>query len=89
MITEEEYIKAKAIVDQYERNEYEENQGDADDAINEIGDYGDDEEDEDDIIERREIERAEIAYNCSCGAWVFSTDRTKVLHVADCICGAE
>lgn len=71
MITKEEYLKAKAIVDEYECDE------------------SDEEEDEDDILERRENESFERALNCDCGAWVLSQDKTKVLHVADCICGAE
>lgn len=45
-------------------------------------------DDEDDIEERRENERAEIAYNCKCGAWVFGKDG-RVYHVADCVCGAD
>lgn len=44
--------------------------------------------DADDLEERRENERAEIAMNCSCGAWIFAKNGS-VLHVADCICGAE
>lgn len=86
-ITEEEYLKAKAIVDQYERDEFERKQREADDEINDM--FGDDEEDGDDLIERRENERYERALNCSCGAWCLSQDKTRVLHVADCVCGAE
>lgn len=82
MITEQEYLKAKAIVEEYEREEYERNQREADDDLNFM-----DEEDEDDILERREMERFEIALNCSCGAWV--AHNNNVSHVADCICGAE
>lgn len=81
MITEDEYLKAKAIVDQYERDEFEYNQRKADEEF----DWAD--EDEDDILERQENERFERALNCSCGAWIITHD--KVAHVADCICGAE
>jgi hypothetical protein len=76
MATYEEYLKAKAIVDEYEAE-------DDDDEI----------EDDDDYYERqqeaREEERAMIAWNCTCGAWTFNEEKTKVYHVADCICGAE
>ena len=82
MITQEEYLKAKAIVTQYERDEYEEKQRQADEDLN-----FDDDEDEDDILERQENERFERALNCTCGAWV--TNGSRVAHVADCICGAE
>ena len=82
MITEDEYLKAKAIVEHYEREEFEYNQRKADEEL----DFGDD-EDEDDILERQENERFERALNCTCGAWV--TNGIKVAHVADCICGAE
>lgn len=51
-------------------------------------------EDEDDYynedeIEEREYERLEeLAANCKCGAWQFSSKHGAV-HVADCCCGAE
>jgi hypothetical protein len=84
MITESEYLKAKAIVDQYERDEFEEKQRQADEEI-----CFDEDDDEDDILERRENESFERALSCSCGAWILSQDKTNVLHVADCICGAD
>lgn len=79
MITKEEYLKAKAIVDEYEQEEYEQGMRDAEE---------DDDFDEDDLEEQREMERAETAMNCSCGAWVIGKDG-RGYHVADCICGAE
>jgi len=44
-------------------------------------------DDEDDDIDE-EMELLEIASNCTCGAYVI-TKQNKVLHVADCYCGAE
>lgn len=49
-------------------------------------DFIDDEEDRED---EKQNELAERAFACTCGAWTFNKERTKVLHVADCICGAE
>lgn len=84
MITEEEYIKAKAIVDEYEQAQYESGMRDAEDSL-----FDDDfMDDEDDIEERRENDRAEIALNCTCGAWGFSKTGAPV-HISDCICGAD
>lgn len=89
MITEEEYKKAKAIVEEYELEEFETGHRIADEELN-FMDYDDEEdEDEDDIIERLANDRFELALSCSCGAWTLSEDKTKVFHVADCICGAE
>lgn len=85
MITQDDYLKAKAIVDEYERDEFERLQREADEELN----FMDDDEDEDDILERLENDRFELALSCSCGAWTISADKTKVFHVADCICGAE
>jgi hypothetical protein len=85
MITEEQYKAAQAIVDQY----HEERQREAELSLDEDDPMYWDDEDEDDLIDRRENELAERAWSCTCGAWTFNTDKTKVLHVADCICGAE
>jgi hypothetical protein len=81
MITEEEFERAQAIIHEYhrERQQQADLELEEDDPMN----Y------EDEIEERRENERFERALNCECGAWVISQDKTKVLHVADCICGAE
>lgn len=46
-------------------------------------------DDRDEYEEREEGRLAEIADNCTCGAWQFNESRTKVFHVADCCCGAE
>lgn len=80
MITEEEYKKAQAIVDQY----HEERQREADwDLEDDDFDRGDAEDEEDE----RYQEEYETALNCSCGAWIIR-DNT-VYHIADCFCGAE
>lgn len=76
MITKEQYEDYKRLVQEYEEAEYEENQRDADDELNDDWD----DEDEGDIEDT-------IAANCRCGAWIFG--KSGVLHVADCICGAE
>jgi hypothetical protein len=50
-------------------------------------------DDDEDYFERaqeqRDEERALLAATCKCGAWRFSLDKTQVLHMADCCCGAE
>lgn len=84
MITESEYLKAKAIVEEYERDQFEDGTREAEEELNQF-----DEQDEDDIEEERQNDLACRAYSCTCGAWTFNKDKTKVLHVADCICGAE
>lgn len=83
-ISEEEYLKAQAIINEYHR----ERQQQADHELEEDEYDNWDDEDEDDIEERRETERYERALNCSCGAWQISKTGT-VIHVADCYCGAD
>lgn len=39
-------------------------------------------------LEQREEEMAMLAASCKCGAWQFAKDG-RVIHVADCCCGAE
>jgi hypothetical protein len=82
-ITEEEFQRAQVVIHEYHR----ERQQQADLELEEYDPMNF--EDEDEIEERRENERFERSLNCECGAWVMSQDKTKVLHVADCICGAE
>ena len=81
MITKEQYEEYKKLCEDYEQAEYE-------DGMRNAEEDEDDEFYEEDLEEQRENERAEIASNCSCGAWVFSKSGA-VCHVADCICGAE
>lgn len=50
--------------------------------------YGEDDGmDEYFYIEQREKELEERAMNCSCGAW--QNIKGRIVHVADCCCGAE
>jgi len=83
MITKEQYEEYKKLVEEYEQAEYEEKSREAEAEF-----AWEDEDDEEDLEERRENERAEIAANCTCGAWGFNKSGF-VYHVADCICGAE
>jgi hypothetical protein len=80
-ITEEEFQRAQVVIHEYHR----ERQQQADLELEEDDPMFED--DEEDIEERRENERFERALNCTCGAWVIN--QNKVLHVADCVCGAE
>jgi hypothetical protein len=84
MITQEEYLKAKAIVDEYEKQEYEDGHRQADDDLL----WDDDDFDEDSIREIEEERRYELALSCSCGAWAISKNGNPI-HIADCCCGAE
>ena len=79
MITESEYLAAKKIVDEYERQQYIERQQTTED---ELDFWYDDEWDdgEDDYA-------IDAATNCICGAWEFMDGQP--IHVADCICGAD
>jgi len=79
-ITFKQYEEAKKIVEQYEEYlRYEE----------ELDDDDYDERDwEEEKAERRFEEDAERAALCKCGAWQFNKTGI-VIHVADCICGAE
>lgn len=81
MITKEQYLAAKKIVDEYEHEECMQSM---------IDDLDDDEPDEDydEMKEREEEENLALAYSCTCGAWVVGKDG-KGHHVADCCCGAE
>lgn len=82
-ITDEEFEKAQRIIDEYHRERQQQAEWDLEE----------DEPDDEDYYERleedKELELAERAFNCRCGAWRFNSDKTKVLHLADCICGAE
>lgn len=83
MITREQYLEAKRIVDKYERDMYEEEMAAA------LFDLDDDfDEDDCDEEEDMEYERAEYASSCTCGAWAFGKDG-RVYNVADCYCGAQ
>lgn len=82
MITHEQYLEYKKLVEEYEQAEYEEKQREVD------KEFEWEDEDDEDWEERREEERAETAMNCTCGAWVIGKDG-RGYHVADCICGAE
>lgn len=47
-------------------------------------------DDEDTVHEEEQAElaeRAELALNCRCGAWVLRDGRP--LHCGDCVCGAQ
>lgn len=41
-----------------------------------------------DWLDRELEEKAILADNCKCGAWLFDKNGV-VVHVADCCCGAE
>lgn len=75
MITHEEYLAYKKLVEDYEQAEYEDGMREAESDLND--DYEDDEFDEDD-------ERL----NCTCGAFKLSEKSGQIIHIADCICGA-
>lgn len=81
MITKEQYEAAKRIVDQYEKEEYEELSREFEDD-SDLYDHDLDEQ------ERQEEEDYERACSCTCGAWVVGKDG-RGYHVADCYCGAE
>lgn len=82
-ISEEEYLKAQAIINEYHR----ERQQQADHELEE--DDMDNWEDDEDAIEQQFGDyRTEAAMNCTCGAWGFSKTGV-VVHVSDCICGAD
>lgn len=81
MITEAEYLEAKKVVNEYERQYWEEHQGEAEDDLNNDYDYDEDWNDgEDDYA-------IDAATNCVCGAWEFHDGQP--IHIADCICGAD
>lgn len=77
MATREEYLKAKSIVEEYER-EYED----------EYDEHLSWEEQYEIQEENRLEEESEYAANCTCGAWVFNS-KGSPNHIADCICGAQ
>lgn len=81
MITREQYEAAKRIVDQYEKEEYEELSREFEDD-SDLYDHDLDEQ------ERQEEEYYERACSCTCGAWQVGKDG-RGYHVADCYCGAE
>ena len=90
MITKEEYLKAKAIVDEYEQNEFV--QGTLESmycvpcqALEPHQCFCDEERyDYDDFMD----EEDELGADCVCGAW--QRNKSGVLvHLADCCCGRE
>jgi hypothetical protein len=87
MITLEEYQRAKAIVDQYERDECEQAQRQAEWELEDDEPEFNDHSEDDEMDEL--MEKASLAFSCKCGAYQFNSDRTKVIHIADCICGAD
>ena len=79
MITESEYLAAKKIVDEYERQQYLERQQTTEDELDFLDDDEWDDGEDDYAID--------AATNCICGAWEFMDGQP--IHVADCICGAD
>lgn len=77
MITKEQYEAAVIIINEYLR----ENEEDDFDCQSE-------EDFEEDRAEREYEKQAEVAATCKCGAWQFNK-KGDVIHVADCCCGAE
>lgn len=71
MITKSEYIEAKKIVDEYERQQYQEKQGEAESDVNDW-----ESEDEEDNYND--------AAKCFCGAWQY--DEGSPIKTADCVC---
>lgn len=75
-ITKEQYEAAKKIVEEYERQEWEDGQRDADAFLDD--DFDDDDEEYPDPME------SEFEF-CLCGAYVFS-DKGNIIRVSDCCC---
>ena len=81
MVTHEQYLAAKRIIEQYEHEQ-------------ELQGWDDEDEDYDErdwVLEeeeRQEEEDFERASSCTCGAWIINKNG-KGVHVADCYCGAE
>ncbi len=74
MITHEQYLEYKKLVEEYEQAEYDDGMREAESEL----DF-DPEDDEDDEYDSR--------FGCRCGAWEYGPK--GFIHVADCICGAE
>lgn len=77
MITRSEYLEAKAIVDEYEQEEY------ADESLDEDEPFEEECENCGALIEEcncRDIE------HCDCGAWAYSEKQKRTVRVSDCIC---
>lgn len=79
MITKEQYEYYKKLVEEYEQAEYEEKSREAEEELNDDWDSGDEDDDFDPYDSR---------HLCKCGAWITRNDG-KLIHVADCVCGAE
>lgn len=63
------------------------------DVLDQDEEYDDDFDDDydyesDDLVEKHQDSMIELASSCECGAWQISYDGS-VVHLADCICGAE
>jgi len=74
MITEQEYLAAKKIVDEYERMMY---QRDGED-------FNDDDEQYDFDYEEDPLQRE--LDECTCGAYTISNKTGEIIKVSDCIC---
>lgn len=82
MITQEQYLEYKKLVDEYELANFEEKTREAEDELN--ADEEDEYEPECDWCGKPGwMCNCEAAMNCTCGAYTKNGS-----HVADCICGA-
>lgn len=74
MVSREEYLRAKAIVDEYENEEH--------DSMDEDSDFGPEECDDcgKENCMCHEIDR------CRCGAWAYSSAKKQMVLVSDCCC---
>lgn len=75
-ITDEEFQKAQAVIDEYHRERQQQADWELED---EEYDNGYDPDDDDDEYDSR--------HGCQCGAWSYGPK--GFIHQADCICGAE
>jgi hypothetical protein len=75
MITHAQYLEYKRLVEEYEQAECEDGMRDAEDEVNHF------DEDDDDFDEY------DTRLNCKCGAWILG--KKGLVHVADCVCGAD
>jgi hypothetical protein len=82
MISREQYIEYKRLVDEYEQAEFEEGTRQAEEDLD--FDDEDDKETECEWCGQALFQcKCEAAMNCTCGAYT-----KNGVHVADCICGA-
>jgi hypothetical protein len=75
-ITDDQFDKAQRIIDEYHR----ERQQQADSDLDDDEEYDPDDDD---------FDEQDTRYYCKCGAWEINPTTGKLVHCADCICGAE